>query len=197
MFGVVFAQFNMDAHSFDLLNSDYLVGPMLTYRSGQFSARARFYHQSSHLGDELLLNYGIANGVHRQNLSFEVLDLVLSLEDTWWRLYGGGGVIALSAKDPDLSSTPGIAEWGFELRSPRPWRWRNSSVVPLFGASFSNLQATGWSLNGSFEGGVEWSTPGANQRIRALVVAQRGALPFSQFFFEKTQNLGFQLQFEF
>jgi hypothetical protein len=197
LFGVVFAQFNLDSKSFDLLNSDYLVGPMVTYRSGRFSGRARFFHQSSHLGDEFLLNYAIAHGVERRNLSFEVLDLIVSLEDTWWRIYGGGGLVAFSSKDPDLTSTPGIAEGGFELRSPRPWSWRNSSLTPLFGASFSTLQATGWSVNGSFEAGVEWSRAGANQRVRALVVAQRGAFPFSQFFFEKTENLGLQLQCEF
>ncbi len=59
------------------------------------------------------------------------------------------------------------------------------------------LQATGWSLNGSLEGGFEWASPGSAHRIRALVVAQRGALPFSQFFSEETENVGVQLQFEF
>jgi hypothetical protein len=73
----------------------------------------------------------------------------------------------------------------------------NSSLVPLFGASFSSLQATSWSLNGSLEGGVEWSRPGSDHRVRLLAVAQRGASPFSQFFFDKTQNIGVQLQFEF
>jgi hypothetical protein len=111
--------------------------------------------------------------------------------------FGGGGVVAFSSKDPDVASTPGIIEFGFELRSPHPWRWVNSSLVPLFGASFSSLQATSWSLNGSLEGGVEWSRPGSDHRVRLLAVAQRGASPFSQFFFDKTQNIGVQLQFEF
>jgi hypothetical protein len=86
IFGVLFAQFNLDSQSFDLLNADYLVGPMLTYRSGRLSGRLRFFHQSSHLGDEFLLNYAIAHGVTRQNLSFEVIDLLVSFEDTWWRV---------------------------------------------------------------------------------------------------------------
>ena len=196
LFGVVFAQFNLDTPSVDLLNADYLVGPMLTYRRGPWSARLRFYHQSSHLGDEFLLNYGIANGVHRQNLSIEVVDLVVSLEDQWWRVFAGGGLVVLSDKDLNLTSTPGVVQYGLELRGPA-WGWRNSSLRPVFGSALSQFQGTGWSLNGSLEGGLEWASPSTARRIRALVVAQRGALPFSQFFSEKTENIGVQLQFEF
>jgi Protein of unknown function (DUF1207) len=200
LFGVVFAQFNLDTPSYDLLNADYLVGPMLTYRRGAWSGRLRFYHQSSHLGDEFLLNYGIAHGVQRQNLSFEALDLLVAFEDDFWRLFAGGGLIAFSDVQPDLTSTPGFIQWGFELRGPRwqPWAWlKRSSLRPVFGASMSQLQATGWSLTGSLEGGLEWASPATAHRIRALFVAQRGALPFSQFYFEKTQNIGVQLQVEY
>ena len=154
LFGVVFSQFNLSATSFDLLNSDYLVGPMLTYRTGPWSARFRFYHQSSHLGDEFLLNYGIANNVKRQNLSIEVLDLLVSFEDSWWRVFAGGGVILISDQASDLKSTPGFVLWGGELRGPA-WGLLNSSLRPVFGASLSQLQATSWSLSGSFEGGLE------------------------------------------
>ena len=196
LFGVVFAQFNMDTVSKDLLNADYLVGPELTYRHGPWSGRLRFYHQSSHLGDEFLLNYGIKNGVQRKNLSVEVLDLLVSLEDTWWRVFAGGGLVVFSNKEEDLSSTPWLLTYGLELRGPS-WGWRNSRLRPVFGAFFSQFQATDWSLSGSVEGGVEWSAPGSAQRVRLLAVAQRGALPFSQFLTDRTQNLGVQLQFEF
>jgi hypothetical protein len=195
LFGAAFAQFNLDVRSLDLLNADYLVGPVVTYRRGPWSARLRFYHRSSHLGDKFLLNYGLAHGVDPQHPSFEALDLLVSLEDTWWRLYGGGGLVVTS-KDPDVSSTPAFVQYGFELRGPAWIRLGNSSLRPVFGANFSDLQATGWSLNGSLEGGLEWASRNAAQRIRALLVAQRGALPFSQFFLQKTHNVGFQLQFE-
>jgi hypothetical protein len=196
LFAAVFAQFNLDSRSLDLLNADYLVGLMLTYRRGPWSGRLRFHHQSSHLGDKFLLNYGLAHGLHPQHPSFEILDLLVSVEDNWWRLYGGGGFIALS-KDPDLTPTPAFVEYGVELRGPVWARLRNSSLRPVFGAHFSDLQATGWSLSGSLEGGLEWASRSATHRIRALIVAQRGALTFSQFFFQKTQNVGLQLQFEF
>ena len=197
LFGVVFAQFNLDTHSMDLLNSDYLVGPTLTWRSGRWSARARFYHQSSHLGDEFLLNYGIAHGVQRENLSVEIADLMLSVEDAWWRFFGGGGVVVASDAQSGLAGK-GMFHAGLELRSTKPLATlRNSTLTPVFGSLLSVLQMTDWSVSGSLEAGLEWSSPQAAHRIRALVVAQRGALPFSQFWSEKTQNIGFQLQMEY
>lgn len=53
------SQFNLDASSDDLLNSDYLVG----FRFGNFTGRFRFFHQSSHIGDELLLSGNAAERI--------------------------------------------------------------------------------------------------------------------------------------
>ncbi len=200
LFGAVFAQFNLDTPSFDLLNADYLVGPELTLRRGRWSGRLRLYHQSSHLGDEFLLNYGLQHGVQRQDLSFEIVDALVSVEDTWWRLYGGGGVVILSASAPDLTSTPAFVQWGLELRGPgwQPWAWlKKTRLRPVFGANFSSVQATGWTVNTSLNGGLEWASPGGAHRVRLLLEYQRAAVLFSQFFFERTQNFGTQLQFEF
>ena len=66
--GSVFAQFDLGSPSYDLLNADYLIALPLTFRAGPLSGRIRVYHQSSHLGDELLLR---PNPPKRQNLSFE------------------------------------------------------------------------------------------------------------------------------
>ena len=200
MFGAVFAQFNLDTPSFDLLNADYLVGPELTLRSGRWSGRVRFYHQSSHLGDEFLLNYGIAHGVQRQDLSFEIADAFVSVEDGWWRFYLGGGLVVISSSTPDLISTPAFLQWGLELRGPawHPWDWLGKTRLrPIFGANFSSVQAVGWTPNVSLAGGLEWGWPGGAHRARLLLEYQRAALLFSQFFFERTQNFGVQLQFEF
>lgn len=67
----------MDASSDDLLNSDYLVGFPLSFRFGKFTGRFWFFHQSSHLGDELLLS---GNAPERINLSIEAVDLELAYD---------------------------------------------------------------------------------------------------------------------
>jgi Protein of unknown function (DUF1207) len=48
----VFSLFDLDAPSTDLVDTDYIVGFPFAYRARNFSAMARFFHQSSHLGHE-------------------------------------------------------------------------------------------------------------------------------------------------
>lgn len=85
----IFAQFDLRSESYDLINADYVIGLPLTYRQQGFSARLRAYHQSSHLGDELLLR-NPPTEVERENLSFESLEVILSQELGPLRLYAGG-----------------------------------------------------------------------------------------------------------
>lgn len=197
-FGAIFSQFNLDAASADLLNTDFLVGPEFTARRGLLSARVRLYHQSSHLGDEFLLNFAIANGVMRDDLSFEAVDALVSLEGQWWRLYGGGGAI-LTGNEPRID--PGLLQWGLELRGPswRPWRGLGRTrFQPIFGADFQSLEEREWTITTSLKGGLEWSTPGGAHRVRLLIDYLRGFIPFGQFFItEKIENFGVEVQFEF
>ncbi len=51
----VFAFFNLDADSMDLINADYWVGIPVAFRKDNLSGLFRIFHQSSHLGDEYLL----------------------------------------------------------------------------------------------------------------------------------------------
>ena len=52
----VFSTFNMNTSSRDLVNADYTAGLLTSYRTGPFSGFLRLHHQSSHLGDEFILN---------------------------------------------------------------------------------------------------------------------------------------------
>lgn len=86
--------------------------------SGCWSARVRGFHQSSHLGDEFIINNP---AVERKNLSFEAVDVLLAVEErlgrVYGRVYGGGAYIVSSANDLD----PGLAQWGVEIRGPLFW----------------------------------------------------------------------------
>jgi hypothetical protein len=64
----VFSDFNLNASSSDLVNTDFIVSLYGSARAGQFSAFGRLYHQSSHLGDEFLLRK-IDTKFERVNLS--------------------------------------------------------------------------------------------------------------------------------
>jgi hypothetical protein len=65
----------------DLINADYIIGFPLSNRNGPWSARARLFHQSSHLGDEFLLQPQKPElKATRINLSFETIELLGALE---------------------------------------------------------------------------------------------------------------------
>ena len=114
----VFSVFNMNAPSgsLDLVNADYTVGLLASYRTGRLSGFLRLRHQSSHLGDEFILNS--QTPVNRVNLSFEEVDLKLSYDvASWFRIYGGGGMLV--GRDPkDLNAAR--ANWELSLPAPGP-----------------------------------------------------------------------------
>lgn len=86
----VFSDFNLDAPSADLINTNFIALVYASVRARQFFAFARIFHQSSHLGDEFLLR----TALQRINLSYEGADLKLSYELPYgFAIYGGGGGI--------------------------------------------------------------------------------------------------------
>lgn len=179
IFGSVFSQFNMDAPSSDLLNTDFTAGLRVTGRRGPWSARLRFFHQSSHLGDELLLNNP---GVERVNLSFETLDALLSLDGRMrrvlWRLYGGGGYIVRSSSELER----GVAQWGVELRGPM-WDAGDETLFRLLAAGdFRSFRERDWRTTASVKGGLEWASRPTTRRVRLLFAYLDGFVPFGQFF---------------
>ena len=73
----VWAIFEGRAQTLSLINADYYVALPLTFIKGPFSARLRLYHESSHLGDEFLLEN---QSIKRLNPSMEVVDFSLAYE---------------------------------------------------------------------------------------------------------------------
>jgi hypothetical protein len=198
--GAVFAQFDLDAASTDLINADYLIGVPVTARRGFWSARLRAYHQSSHIGDEFLLGNP---DFRRLNLSFEEVDALVSFERRWARLYAGGG--ALVNKEPS-TLRPGKAQWGAEWRGPAlrpPLRdvlekaLGPLRLVPVAGADFKAFEELGWTVETSLAGGLEWSGERSARRLRLLATLFRGHNPYGQFFEQKVLSFGVGLYFAF
>ncbi len=189
----VFAQFNLDAPSKDLINADYVVGIPVSWRSGGWSTRVRLYHQSSHLGDEFLLG---RPGFDRVNLSFEEIEAIVSYDNRWARLYAGGG--HLIHREPD-SLDRNRVQWGFELRGPAmPSPILGSMVeglfiTPILGADFKSFEELHWIINTNVIGGLEWSMEGSTRRFRVLVNYYHGFNPYGQFFAQKIETIGFGL----
>ncbi len=184
----VFSLFDMDAPSTDLVNSDYIVGFPFAYRLGDFSAMARLYHQSSHLGDEFL----IENRVERVNLSYEAVDVRLSYEVTdWLRVYGGAGYIL--RRDPD-DLKPWSTQVGAEIRSP--WTFLAGTLRPLAAVDIQYREQNDWHTDLSARAGVQFEKlPIFDRRIQLLVEYFNGYSPNGQFYREKVEYLGVGIHF--
>jgi hypothetical protein len=194
----VFAQFNLDSSSEDLINADYVVGIPWSWRSGLISSRVRVYHQSSHLGDEFLLGNP---GISPVEFSYEEMEGLLSLDipGGWARVYAGGGYL-LHTK-PKLD--PLKVQWGLELRGPI----YNASIygafmpdlraVPILGADFKTFQELNWALNTNLVAGLELYRMSGSRRFRLLVNYYYGYNPYGQFFRQKVETVGIGGYLEF
>ena len=195
--GAVFAQFDLGTSSYDLLNADYVIGLPLTIRRGKGSMRIRAYHQSSHLGDEYLLREP-ATRRDRENLSFESIDVLLSVDAGALRLYGGGERL-VNREPADLAAT--VVHGGVEYR-PTTW------LIPLGKlGGFRFLAATDvktsdehdWKPSVSARAGLEYDrargsdVPG--RRWALLAEYYEGPSPYGQFFRERVQYVGVGVHF--
>jgi hypothetical protein len=192
--GSVFAQFDLGTPSYDLLNTDYLIGLPLTFRLGAFSGRARIYHQSSHLGDELLLRQ---NPPARENLSFESAELLLSVDLSAVRVYGGGEQFV----DRDSSDLPTrLAHAGIELR-PRAnvnlGALAAGRLVAGVDAKVISDSTTRTAV--SARGGLEFARPhdelAPSRRWSLLAEYYAGPSPYGQFFRHKVRLTGIGFYF--
>jgi len=193
LFVATFSQFNVSVREADLLNADYTVGPSLRVRRGAWAGRFRFYHQSSHLGDELLLG---APELERVSITFEAMDVSLirrlRVGPAAVRAYGGGGVITRS----DTNLDPGILEWGMELRSAAAsLAGLPPRVQPVAAVHFRSLQLRDWGTTTSVRAGVEIRNASGRRGVRVLGVLTNGYLPFGQFFTDtELRKAGMELQ---
>ena len=177
--GGVFALFNLDSASQDLLNADYVVGFPLSASKKPWSGRLRLYHQSSHLGDEFLLNPQPVPPVRRINLSYEALEFLGSFEGKkGFRLYGGGTKIFSS----DTPLRRSIFQFGAEYRS-RPFFPHRSSF--LAGLDVQAWEEVSWSPDYSVKAGLAFPTGARPGRTGTLLLEYyKGQVPHGQFFFD-------------
>jgi hypothetical protein len=197
----IFAQFDLDTSNAALLNVDFNVGVPVTWRQGNWSARLRFYHQSSHLGDELLRANPDFQSI---GLQYNEVDLIVSYDfQTWLRLYGGGAVM-VSRQPSTIDRWTG--QWGFEARTPTPLgRYYVVGLVstpilitPLLTADFKSVEEQGWHINTNLLMGVDVSRADSFRRLRILFNYYHGYNPYGQFFYsQKTESFGAGAYFMF
>jgi Protein of unknown function (DUF1207) len=186
----VFAVFEMDAPSKDLINADYFASLFGAWRRGPLSVLGRVFHQSSHLGDEFLLR----TRVDRVNLTYESVDLKLSYDLPWgFRVYGGGGY--LFDQEP-ASLKPWSAQGGVEFRSP--WTVAAGHIRPVAAVDLQTREENKWNLDVSLRGGVQIESVRVLERnLQLLVEYFHGNSPDGQFYKRRVEYFGIGAHFHF
>ena len=189
----VFSDFNLDASSSDLLNTDFIASLYSSVRAEQFSAFGRVYHQSSHLGDEFLLRKANTQ-FERVNLSYEGVDLKLSYELPYGvRVYGGGG--GLFHKEPAALKT-WSSQYGIEFRSP--WRLELAAMRPIIAVDIKNYDQNNWSSDISARAGVEFDhSKFLGRKLQLMVEYFNGYTPSGQFYKDKVEYVGLGAHYHF
>lgn len=181
--GAVFALFNIDAPSHDLINADYWIGLPVSYRKGRWSFLGRIYHQSSHLGDEYLLD---TPGVNRINLSYEESEALASYDWRRWRVYGGGGYIFHS--EPSLR--PWTSQYGVEYLWPRFFH----ELDLVTAADWQAKQEQDWRLNRSYQLGLAFHS--GDRQVRLMLEHFQGFSPNGQFYRDRLRSSGLGIYFD-
>lgn len=182
--GGIFSIFDFGAPSTDLVNADYLGGLTFSYAFDfPLVLLTRFFHQSSHLGDEFLLN----NQVERINLSFEQLEALVSYDPRpWARVYGGAAaIVRVEPSSIDRWSVQTGAEF-------RPVTSKSKVRVQLLTAVDLQLwQQSNWIPDASFIVGATLDPIGeASYRVDFLLRYFIGRSPNGQFFSDRIHTLG-------
>jgi hypothetical protein len=185
----VYAVFDLDAASHDLVNADYLVALPLSARHGSWSAMLRVLHQSSHLGDEFLLR----TEPERVNLSYEAVDLKVSYEvGDVLRLYGGGG--ALVRAEP-----ASLGRWSVQygLEAISPWPTRDAGWRPVAALDLQQREENEWAVDVSLRAGVQIDGVLASRSLQILLEYFAGHSPNGQLYKDRIEYLGLGAHFHF
>jgi hypothetical protein len=189
----VFAQFDLESESSDLMNADYVIGVPVTWRNDNWSGRVRVYHQSSHLGDEYILN----TQPERVNLSFESMEVLMAFDFAGMRYYGGGEYL-FHREPTDLAE--GLIHIGFD--------WRDEEAVFdishlanarwVAGVDVKRWQQNDWAIQISAKAGLEFSpnrrASTGSRHWSLLMEFFDGASPYGQFYKDDLRYLGVAVQ---
>ncbi len=190
--GGVFSLFDYGSASGsqDLVNADYAIALMTSYRKGPVSGFLRFFHQSSHLGDEYILNS--TSPVNRVGLAYDGIDLKLSYDALdWLRVYGGAGML-LNVAPPGLKK--GTSQFGIELTCPQTFFW--GTVRPVAYADFQANARSDWSIGSSIMAGFQFEHVEIMDRnIQILFEYYGGPSPNGDFYTRHTEWFGIGVHF--
>lgn len=185
--GLMTSRFDACRENFPQYNTDFIGGLAAGYRYDRHALELLVYHQSSHLGDEIL-DWGERARIDYAREALRLLWGYDLFEN--FRVYAGAGV-NVRADPQDLEGRLTLqtgAEYRFHVRG-----------VPLYAAVDLQLrEETDWSANVTSQVGVELGDPGLRliKRPKLFIEHFVGDSPMGQFWDENEQHVMLGLKFE-
>lgn len=186
--GGVFARFDLVSEQKDSQAVDYSASMPLDIRVRNWSLRLLPYHQSSHLGDDLIKR----TGVLPEKYTFDSYRTLFAYEPTpLWRIYAGHNYIM---RNNSVSYGRTMLQGGLEWMSP----WFAQGRAQAFWASdFQSWQRIHWNPIFTTQLGVRFAkTPESRQRLALFTEYGAGHMSFGQFYRQKESHWVLGLRFE-
>lgn len=166
-----------------LLNTDFMIGGELVKSYENSNIRLKYFHRSTHLGDEFLIN-NPSYLDDRLNLSYEALDFLYYRHHGKWGSYLGASFIT--------RSEPGSLE-KFQVQTGFQYRGdKHNWYTPIGGVDFKSWQASDWNVNASFKAGIEFAGF-LDQPLQLMFEYYEGKSPYGQFFNEDLEFMGLSI----
>jgi hypothetical protein len=185
----VWAVFEAKPKSLALLNADYFVGLHATYFYNRFTVRFRIYHESSHLGDELLVE---KRYIHRLNPSTEAVDLFIAYDFSRdLTIFAGAGRTIRSDNSFKTKPFRFVSGFNYFINDFRR-KVCNLEAVPYVGLFLSNSQDYHYKLETSVAVGYQWDKH-YGRKLRLYLEGHNGFSHEGQFSKKRTSYLAIKL----
>lgn len=186
----VLARLTVD-HKRDVWGSDYRVGIPLTYRSGNFEWKFGYYHISSHMGDEWMVEHYEETGeLYRINYVRDCIMFGMAYRpDANWRFFVGGDFAA----GTDGGAKPWIFELGCEYS---PMMLPNFAGSPFLALYLRWKEENDYDTYVAFETGWQWKTL-YQSTFRGGLYLMSGDADQYQFYNRRENQVGFGVWYDF
>ena len=171
----------------NILNIDFKVSILLNKKiNDRHALRLRFYHVSSHLGDDYILRNGINSYFPNPN-NYEQLDVTWAYQLQVFRFYGGMGVVVR----PETIRKRLSFQAGTQYEQPLATKW---PLGLTGGLDVKILEQNDWNPGLKAAFGFRMGQPDRSP-FRIVAEFYRGNLPYSPFEFKHVQWMGVGLYF--
>lgn len=183
--GGITARFGSERTTLYLKSADFHAGIPLSFRRGKWSARAQFYHVSSHLGGD----YENLSGFQPFHYSREALQGLVAYDAPHnLRIYGGPTLLVRTYPRVGRWAIQAGTEWFPHSLSGRRWH-------AYLADDFQTRGEVKWQTTISVEPGIQFTTRKGEPVARLEAWFYSGQAPFGELYREREREAGAQFIF--